>query len=109
MLDSNKISYQDFMRMRIADKKGNLAKRPYTISEIRIRLKKLFSEMAGQSAFQIKHLEITGNDIIQILGVTPGPDIGEIKKILFEKVLDDPELNNYDDLKTLCLSWQKKI
>ncbi|MBU8849216.1 MAG: CCA tRNA nucleotidyltransferase [Desulfobacterales bacterium] len=106
MLDKHGLDYRDFMRMRIADKKGNLAKRPYTIPEIRIRLKKLFNEMNEQAAFQVNCLKITGNDIIQVLGITPGPQVGRIKQMLFEKVLDDPELNNYDDLKKLCLSWQ---
>ncbi len=96
------LDYRDFMRMRIADKKGNLVKRPYTLSEIRVRLKKLFNEMAEQSAFRMNHLEITGNDIIRILGITPGPEVGRIKQLLFEKVLDDPSLNNYKELKKLC-------
>ena len=108
MLDKSGLDYGDFMRMRIADKKGNLAKRPYTISEIRIRLKKLFTQMQGQKAFQMNHLKINGNDIIQILGMAPGPDVGKIKQQLFEMVLDDPELNNYNDLKKLCLSLQIK-
>ena len=108
MLDKSGLDYGDFMRMRIADKKGNLAKRPYTISEIRIRLKKLFAQMQGQKAFQMNHLKINGNDIIQILGMAPGPDVGKIKQQLFEMVLDDPELNNYNDLKKLCLSLQIK-
>ncbi len=106
MLDKYDLGYQDFMRMRIADKKGNLAKAPYTLSQIRIRLKKLFTEMAGRSAFRMNQLEITGNNIIQLTGVASGPGIGRIKQILFEKVLDDPELNNLDDLKKLCLSLQ---
>ncbi|MBU0462505.1 MAG: CCA tRNA nucleotidyltransferase [Proteobacteria bacterium] len=104
MLDKSGLDYGDFMRMRIADKKGNLAKRPYTISQIRIRLKKLFAKMQGQKAFQMNHLKISGNDIIRILGIAPGPDVGKIKQQLFEMVLDDPELNNYNDLKKLCLS-----
>ncbi|MDA3790692.1 MAG: CCA tRNA nucleotidyltransferase, partial [Desulfobacula sp.] len=105
MLDKSGLDYRDFMRMRIADKKGNLAKRPYTIYQIRIRLKKLFAQIQGQKAFQMNHLKINGNDIIQILGMEPGPDVGEIKQQLFEMVLDDPELNNYNELKKLCLSF----
>ncbi len=108
MLDQYDLDYQDFMRMRIADKKGNLAKDPYTMSQIRIRLKKLFTEMAGQTAFRMNQLEITGNDIIQLTGVAPGPEIGKIKQMLFEKVLDDPKLNNLYDLKNICLSLQIK-
>jgi hypothetical protein len=95
--------------MRIADKKGNLAKRPYTISQIRFRLKKLFTEMAGQpSGFSINNLEINGNDIIQILGLSPGPCVGKIKQQLFEIVLDNPLKNNVNDLKKICLSLKIK-
>ncbi len=104
MLEEYGLDYRDFMRMRIADKKGNLAKRPYTLSEIRIRLKKLFDEINGQSVFQMNQLKITGDDIIRLTGVKPGAIVGKIKKILFEKVLDDPELNHYDELKKICLS-----
>ncbi len=108
VLDKNGLDYRDFMRMRIADKKGNLAKRPYTISEIRIRLKKLFSQMEGQKAFDMRQLKINGNDIIHILGLEPGPEVGRIKHQLFEIILDDPEKNNYNDLKKVCLSLQIK-
>ena len=108
MLDQYGLDYRDFMRMRIADKKGNLAKKPYTLSEIRSRLAKLFNEMAGQSVLRMNHLAITGNDIIRILGIPPGPEVGEIKQILFEKVLDDPELNHYAELKKQCLSLKIK-
>ncbi|NOX35622.1 MAG: CCA tRNA nucleotidyltransferase [Deltaproteobacteria bacterium] len=108
MLDKYRLDYRDFMRMRIADKKGNLAKSPYTISQIRRRLKKIYDVMAPNLAFRMDHLEITGDDIIKILGINPGPDVGKIKKKLFEKVLDDPALNNYNALKKLCLSFQIK-
>ncbi len=89
--------------MRIADKRGNLLKAPYTLSEIRIRLLKLFAEIAGNSPSRQEQLNISGDDIMEIFGVKPGPDIGRIKQILFEKVVDDPELNNYDELKKICL------
>lgn len=110
MLDKHGLDYRDFMRMRMADKKGNLAKgkNPYTLSEIRTRLKKIFDELSGQDFFQMNHLEITGNDIIRLTGLAPGPDIGKIKQMLFEKIVDDPELNNYDALKKLCLSLKIK-
>jgi len=110
MLDKYGLDYRDFMRMRIADKKGNLAegKTPYTLSAIRVRLKKIFDELSGQESLQMNHLEITGNDIIRLTGVAPGPEIGKIKLLLFEKIVDDPELNNYNELKQLCLSLKIK-
>jgi len=102
------LDFRDFMRMRIADKKGNLAKNPYTIAEIRVRLKKVFDQMEGQTAFHMNHLMINGNDIIRILGLEPGPDIGRIKQQLFEMVLDDPEVNHYNELKNRCSCLQIK-
>ncbi|WP_300464123.1 CCA tRNA nucleotidyltransferase [Desulfobacula sp.] len=104
MLDEHGLDYRAFMQMRIADKKGNLAKRPYTLSDIRIRLKKLFNVMAEPSVFRMDGLAIKGNDIVRILGIPPGPDIGKIKRLLFEKVLDDPRLNTHQELKKLCRS-----
>jgi tRNA nucleotidyltransferase/poly(A) polymerase len=104
MLDEYVLDYRAFMQMRIADKKGNLAKRPYTLSEIRVRLKKLFREMSEPSVFRMDGLAVTGNDIIRILGIPPGPEIGKIKRLLFEKVLDDPGLNTYQELKKQCRS-----
>ncbi len=109
MLDDYNLDYKDFMRMRIADKRGNLLKAPYTLSEIRIRLLKLFAEIAGNSPSREEQLNIKGDDIIKILGVKPGPEIGRIKQILFKKIVDDPELNNYDELKKICLLLKIKL
>lgn len=104
MLDARGLDYRDFMQMRIADKKGNLAKRPYTLSEIRVRLQKLFDEMDRPLA--LNQLAITGDDIVRIRGIRPGPEIGRIKQCLLEKVWDDPDLNTPDALKRVCRSIQ---
>ncbi len=108
MLNQYALSYQDFMRMRIADKKGNLAKKPYTIFEIRVRIKKLLDEIHRPSAFSINDLDISGHEIAQLLNMAPSPEIGRIKEKLLEKVLDDPALNQKEELKKLCLSFQTK-
>lgn len=101
-LADHHLDFRDFLRMRIADKKGNLAKAPYTMGEIRIRLKKLFAQMTDQNAFHMNRLKINGNDIIRILGLEPGPEIGRIKHQLFEMVLDDPAVNTVDELENRC-------
>jgi tRNA nucleotidyltransferase/poly(A) polymerase len=106
MLDAHGLGYRDFMRMRIADRRGNRAKRPYTLSEIRVKLQKLFHEMAGQAVVNISDLAITGEDIIRLCRIPPGPEVGRIKQFLFEQVLDDPGLNRFKELEKLCLSFQ---
>lgn len=45
-----------------------------------------------------RQLAIDGRKIMELAGLTPGPRIGEIKRHLLEKVLDDPSLNNEADL-----------
>ncbi len=92
-LQENHVDYRDFMRMRIADRKANLAKAPYTMSEIRVRLQKLYDELNGAKGFGINDLAVNGHEIAKILGLPPGPDIGRIKKRLFEKILETPEAN----------------
>ncbi len=101
MLADLDLSYQDFLRMRIADKRGNLAKAPYTLAQVRIRLKKIREQLASQTAFSMNDLEISGREIQEILGLAPGPKVGEIKHDLFEKVLEDPALNTASALEKL--------
>ncbi len=97
-LAANNLDFQDFMRLRIADKKANLAKSPYTLSDIRFRVKKVTDEQARQTAFLPDDLKITGREIMDITGLEPGPDVGRIKQQLFAQVLDDPGLNTRERL-----------
>lgn len=101
MLDDLGLSQEDFMRMRIADKKGNLAKSPYTFADIRDRLEKIKAAISCQTAFSINDLEISGRDIGNILSLEPGPAIGRVKALLFERVLETPELNSQAALKKM--------
>jgi tRNA nucleotidyltransferase (CCA-adding enzyme) len=98
VLAENHLEFHDFMRLRIADKKGNLAKSPYTLADIRDRLRKVKEAQARQTAFCLDDLAVTGHDIMAVLGIPPGPNVGRIKQQLFEKVLDDPALNTRDRL-----------
>ena len=51
MLDDLNLSYQDFLRMRIADKKSNLnpIKKPYTLGDIRLRLNKILDALNAKT------------------------------------------------------------
>ena len=102
------IDLHDFLRIRIADKKANRAKKPYTFFEIKLRLSKLLKEISPDKnqTFTINDLEISGNDIIKILNIHPGPKIGQILDYLFERVLDEPRLNNKAALEKLILEYK---
>ncbi len=104
MLEDNHLDYRDFLRMRIADRKGNLAKPRYTLAEIRARLEKIVTEINGPRGFQMRDLNITGTDISRILKIEPGPRVGKIKKQIFQKVVEDPSFNTPEKLERLCRS-----
>ncbi len=107
LLEEKGVSYKDFLRMRIADRRGNRAKKPYTFHDIRIRVEKFTREIYGDknAAFSIKDLKITGKHVMEITGIPPGPMVGMILQQVFEKVVDDPDLNNLHDLKQLVSSF----
>ena len=102
MLEQLDLDYRDFLRLRIADKKGNKAKVPYTFGDIRVRLSRLFRVIDDNPALQKDQLKITGDQIMQILDLEPGPEVGRIKQYLFDQVLDHPELNQYEELAKKC-------
>ncbi|MCP4022992.1 MAG: CCA tRNA nucleotidyltransferase, partial [Desulfobacteraceae bacterium] len=107
-LEDHGIRYRDFLRLRIADKQGNLKKQAYTLTDIRLRLEKLTKEIDRKQGFSIDDLEITGHDIMDILAIGPGSDVGLVKSFLFEKVMDDPALNTKAALKTMLDSIKHK-
>ncbi|NDY70754.1 CCA tRNA nucleotidyltransferase [Desulfobacter hydrogenophilus] len=110
MLDDLNLTYQDFLRMRIADKKGNLnpVKKPYSLGDIRLRLGKILNAINEKTPFNMNDLAISGRDIQDILGLPQGPAIGKVKAFLFEQVLEDPSLNQKKTLENLVRQMSQK-
>ena len=50
-------------------------------------------EKVRKDPISVKMLKIGGNDLMQELGVEPGPKIGAILDVLLGEVLDDPGRN----------------
>lgn len=53
----------------------------------------------------IRDLAVTGNDMVQ-LGLRPGPEIGELLRMLLELVIEDPSKN---ERKLLLTEAEKHI
>ena len=53
--------------------------------------------VAGKQCVKLSDLAIDGKAVLE-LGVKPGPEVGRILKSLLEEVLEDPALNNRDEL-----------
>lgn len=58
-------------------------------------------QIRRQAPTQIRDLAVDGNMIMELTGLSPGPEVGRILRELDEKVLDHPELNNREDLTAL--------
>lgn len=109
-LESSKTNYKEILKIKLADRRSNLSRKPFTISEIKKMLKSFKDELnkdENQNSFL--KLEINGNDIMKVTGLNSSPKVGSILKFLSEKVIDNPELNNKDMLKKLVIENIKNL
>lgn len=98
-LNEVEVSFDDFLRLRIADRKANLAKGAFTLREIRGIYKQYFTVINEKPPFSIKDLAINGKDVMEVKFISPGPEIGRYLKELFEYVLEyGPEANTRNNL-----------
>lgn len=65
------------------------------LGELQRRIDKIVAE---ENALHVNDLKVDGHDIMEVLGLRPGPRVGQVLNDLLEKVLDDPELNDRDIL-----------
>ena len=83
--------------LRKADNVGSGARAPrmYALNELWLRVQE---EIHSATAFSKRDLAIDGNDIMAALAIPPGPEVGRIQNELFERVLDEPAVNERDKL-----------
>ncbi len=78
--------------LRKADNVGSGARAPrmYALNELWLRVQE---EIHRATAFSKADLVVDGTDVMGDLGIGPGREVGRILDELFERVLDEPELN----------------
>ncbi len=95
---------RDLLRLQLADLRANF-RVSYNEQEIRglltYALRRIRAIEAAQHALKITDLCITGADVMQHLGIGPGPQVGAALRFCFEQVLQQPELNTRADLLNL--------
>ena len=87
----------DLFELRRADNIGSGARSPrmYALEDLWTRVQ---DEIHRSTAFSPRDLAIDGTDVMAELGLTPGPAVGRVIAALFERVLDDPDLNTRESL-----------
>ena len=80
----------DLMQVRYSDRIGSGVPKaePYKLRH----LKYLFEKVA-QDPISVTKLKVGGDDVMKILGIKPGPKIGQILTCLLGEVLQDPKNN----------------
>ena len=113
----------DLVLVRICDRMGSGVPKavPYRLRHFQFRVEKILRE---EEAPTPKMLAVNGNDIMQILGISPSPKIGFILDAMLEEVIDDPAKNSkdyltsrmreldklsIDELKALAASAESKV
>ena len=98
----------DLFDLRIADTLGNGLKQgfPHYLEELHARIDALLGQEAVLSA---RDLALRGEDIMRILGIPPGPRVGDAQEMLLEAVLEDPSRNTREELTEILLSRREEL
>jgi tRNA nucleotidyltransferase (CCA-adding enzyme) len=87
-------SIGDIIALRRADQVGMCRENAHAFPEGLARFAERVSQvMSRQRAFTVRQMAANGHDLMERLGVPPGPQIGIILDQLLQAVLDDPALN----------------
>jgi tRNA nucleotidyltransferase (CCA-adding enzyme) len=80
----------DLLKVREADRIGSGVPKafPYKLRHLLFMIEKV-----KRDPIEPKMLKLRGDDLMKLLGISPGPKVGWILGVLLEEVLDDPALN----------------
>lgn len=87
---------KDLIDIRIADRIGSGVKvaKPYKLRHLEYMLEKVQNDPVSA-----KMLKIDGNELMDFLGVPPGPKLGAMIDVLLSEVIENPELNDNELLR----------
>ncbi len=98
-LNEHDIEFRDLYRLKLADSKANIKNGPFPYQTIRADFVRIEKALNTKSGNRFDELAINGKDIMEITGLKPGPKIGQIKDLLLEIILENPDLNDKNNLK----------
>ena len=95
----------DLIALRVADRLGSGVPKaqPY-----RLRHFQYMVERVQNDPISVKMLKISGNEIMEILKIQPGPIIGAILDVLLAEVIEEPEKNEKKYLEKRIKDLAKK-
>jgi len=104
--DERGVKIKDFIRVRMADRKANIARQNFSLREWINMVKQLTCEIIEDKPFNIHSLALTGGDLIKIFDLKPGPKIGEYQRLMLDHIIDvGQEYNTYEDLEVFIQDY----
>jgi tRNA nucleotidyltransferase (CCA-adding enzyme) len=93
----------DLFDLRIADVIGNERRTgmPAGLEDMRRRIEDL---LAADAVLRVSDLAVSGRDVMNVLGIGPGPRVGAILNALLEAVIEAPERNDREQLLNMVRS-----
>ena len=87
----------DLIKLREADRIGSGVPKavPYKLRHLLFMIDKV-----KQDPIDHKMLAVSGEDVMKIAHLEPGPKVGQILAVLLEEVLDDPKKNTKENLES---------
>lgn len=99
--------FLDLLKMKRADIKGQNLSYIDRLKSVDL-LEEIYQEIIDEGqCFRLKDLKLNGNDLID-LGVPKGKEVGIVLNSLLKKVIDNPELNNEEDLSHMVQKFINK-
>ena len=96
---------EDLIKVREADRIGS--GRPKAVP-YKLRHLKYVIDKVSHDPISVKMLKVNGNELMEELGIKPGPKIGLMLNSLLAEVLDDPAKNTEERLKQRIHELDKK-
>ena len=94
-----KENIEPLLILKYADRVGNGTKKVFEMDLKNTGLMRRFEELtAGEQIFSMKNLAISGYDVMNILNITEGKNVGRILKMVYDVVMDRPSANDRDYL-----------
>ena len=89
---------EDLYQLAEADVRGKGKDPSVDLEQIEALRRHVAKVLQAGAALSIKDLSISGKDLMQELGLKPGPAFGAILKTLLDEVVENPSLNQRDQL-----------
>lgn len=94
----------ELIQLRMADRIGSGCPKaePYKLRHFKYMVEKVLHD-----PISFKMLKVSGNDVMKILKINPGPKVGQVLDILLGLVLENPEKNKKEILENEIKKFKK--